>query len=279
MRFTIKLKLGLTFALMIALLAAATAFGLAGLDSLNRSFDMVMSGPVAHMAGAQDLDATFLRIARAERDMILADTKAEATPLAADIARERQHFQELLQKSQASASAEARPKWVALSSVGDRYLAVDDRLRELAMNNEDAAAKTLSNGEGRQAYNEASRLLDDLLQMETASAKTISDKVDADDAGTRRLLLIMAAASLLAALGAAVWISLSISKGLLRAGQAVAAVADGDLTRTTEITTRDEIGDLLGHVNLMVERLRGVVADAISASENVSSGSQELSAT
>jgi methyl-accepting chemotaxis protein len=28
----------------------------------------------------------------------------------------------------------------------------------------------------------------------------------------------------------------------------------------------------------MIERLRGVVADAISASENVSAGSQELSA-
>jgi methyl-accepting chemotaxis protein len=278
MRFTIKLKLGLAFALMIALLIAATAVGMAGLDSLNKSFDRVMTGPVVHLADAQDLEGVFLRIARAERDMILADNKAEAAPYASDIAHERQSFQDLLKKSEASANAEAKPKWAALRAAGDRFMSVDDRLRELAMNDEDAQAKALSNGEGHQAYADASRILDDLVQMEHAEAQVASEKVDADDAMARNSLLTVAALSLLVALGSAIWISLSVAKGLTRAGVAVAAVADGDLTRTVEITTRDEIGDLLGHVNVMIERLRGVVADAISASENVSSGSQELSA-
>ena len=57
------------------------------------------------------------------------------------------------------------------------------------------------------------------------------------------------------------------------------SVAEGDLTKMAEITSQDEIGELLGNVNAMIERLRGVVADALSASDNVSSGSQELSAS
>jgi methyl-accepting chemotaxis protein len=93
------------------------------------------------------------------------------------------------------------------------------------------------------------------------------------------VLVAVAALSLLLATAAATYIAWSLSRGLRTAGEAVARVAEGDLTQMAQITTRDEIGDLLGHVNLMVERLRGVVSDAISASENVSSGSQELSAS
>ncbi|WP_421739519.1 methyl-accepting chemotaxis protein [Caulobacter sp.] len=53
-------------------------------------------------------------------------------------------------------------------------------------------------------------------------------------------------------------------------------VAEGDLTIDPQpMSARDVLGQALSK---MVERLRGVVGDAISASENVSAGSQELSA-
>jgi methyl-accepting chemotaxis protein len=54
-------------------------------------------------------------------------------------------------------------------------------------------------------------------------------------------------------------------------------IADGDLTITPRpMSSKDTLGLAL---ESMVERLRGVVADALSASNNVSSGSQELSAS
>ncbi|MBS0412686.1 MAG: methyl-accepting chemotaxis protein, partial [Proteobacteria bacterium] len=279
MRITIKLKLGLAFALMIALMIVAAALGMQGIGKLNAGFDGVMSGPVARTASVQDLNGVFLRIARAERDMILADDRQEAAPLVAEIARERQRFTDLMQKSEAIATPEAKPKWAALRAAGDRFMAVDDRLRELALANQDAQAKALSNTEGKQAFDEASRQMDELVQLERGETQAASDKVDNDDKATQTSLVTMTAVALLIALGAAVWLSISVAKGLARAGEAVRQVAEGDLTRTVAVTTNDEIGDLLGHVNLMVERLRGVIADALSASENVSSGSQELSAT
>ena len=57
------------------------------------------------------------------------------------------------------------------------------------------------------------------------------------------------------------------------------AVADGDLRRTVDVRSNDEIGDLLGTLNRMVEKLREVVGDVASASRNVASGSEEMSAT
>ncbi|BCH64380.1 methyl-accepting chemotaxis protein [Agrobacterium vitis] len=54
-------------------------------------------------------------------------------------------------------------------------------------------------------------------------------------------------------------------------------IANGDLTVTT--TPRSNVDTLGLALQSMVERLRGVVADALSASDNVSSGSQELSSS
>jgi methyl-accepting chemotaxis protein len=64
----------------------------------------------------------------------------------------------------------------------------------------------------------------------------------------------------------------------LRASAGVAdKIADGDLTVTvTPASDKDQLGAAL---KTMVERLREIVGDALVASENVNSGSQELSAT
>ncbi|MDB5446090.1 MAG: methyl-accepting chemotaxis sensory transducer, partial [Phenylobacterium sp.] len=317
MRVTIKLKLGLTFALMIVLLITAAIVGTMGLRSLNDSFDHVIEGPVQQLATVQDLDNTFVSIARNERDMVLADTRAEAEPLAAKIVERRQTYQSLMQKADAGASAEQRPQIVALRALGDRFMALDDRLRELALNNQDAAAKALINGEGERASAETSQALDAIVALEHAEVQKVAAKVDADERVTQRLLLIVAIGSLLAAAGAAVWISLTISRGLAKIAGLAEAVALGDLDQKVETSSNDEIKDLIVTVNRMtenlrataalaakvaegdltveaiplsdkdvlglalanmIERLRGVVSDALSASDNVSSGSQELSA-
>jgi methyl-accepting chemotaxis protein len=279
MRATIKLKLILAFSLVIALLAVSAVMGTVGLRSLNEAFDHVMGGPVARLQTMEDLDAVFLRIARAERDMILSDDRAEASSYAEEIARERQAYQGLMQKAQAGAPAEARAGLAALGASGERFFAVDDRLREFALADHDAEAKALANGEGHQAYGEVTRAMEQLVSVERADAQNASEKVDHDEAATSATLLALAGVSLLIAAAAAIWIAWSVARGLRTAGEAVARVAEGDLTRMAVINSNDEIGDLLQHVNQMIERLRGVVADALSASENVSSGSQELSST
>ena len=114
----------------------------------------------------------------------------------------------------------------------------------------------------------------------------------------------------------ALWIALGINSGLKKIQVAVGAVSIGDLNQDVEVKTNDEIKDLVNTLNVMtanlratanmadlisngdltvepkplsdkdtlglsllsmVERLRGVVADALTAGDNVSSGSQQLS--
>jgi len=278
MRLTIKLQLGLAFGLMIILLLIATAFGVSSLSTTNREMNAMVDGPAVRLQAAQQLNIHLLNAVRAEKNMILVDTADEVKTLEGSVTKEKRAFEELLAKTEGLATAEGRPKWEALGDAWERLMAAHETVYGLAVNNNDAAATAASMGEGRKAVTEASAQVQELVELSQAQLNAATDKADADFAKVRNSLIGLAIVSLLVAVAAAVYISTMVGKGLNRAATAVQSVADGDLTKTVDITTKDEIADLLGHVNVMIERLRGVVSDAISASENVSAGSQELSA-
>jgi methyl-accepting chemotaxis protein len=278
MRFTIKLQLGLAFGLIIALLLMATLFGINSLSTTNRDMNAMVDGPAVRLQAAQQLNIHMLNVVRAEKNMVLVDSPEEVKTLEASIEKEKRAFEALLTKAEGLATAEGKPKWQALGGAWERLIAAHDRVYALAIADNDAQAAAVSMGEGRKAVVDAAAQVQELVELSQAQLDTATDKADADFAKVRASLVVLTVVSLLIAVGAALYISIAVSKGLNRASDAVRSVADGDLTRTVDITTRDEIGDLLGHVNVMIERLRGVVSDAISASENVSAGSQELSA-
>ena len=133
--------------------------------------------------------------------------------------------------------------------------------------------------EARQVANELDAAVEELITLSKQQLDEADAAADATYQSTSTIMIGLSAGAVLIGLVAAFWISMSISRGLQRATLAVRQVAEGDLTSTVQITTRDEIGEMLGHVNSMIERLRDVVGDALSASDNVSSGSQELSAS
>ncbi|MET3663982.1 methyl-accepting chemotaxis protein [Caulobacter sp. 1776] len=278
MRFTIKLQLGLAFGLIITLMLTATLFGLKSLSETNSDLNAMVDGPAVRLQAAEQLNIHMLNVARFEKNMVLVDTPEEVRTLESSIETEKHAFDALLTKAEGLTTVEGKPKWQALGSAWERLIASHERVYALAVANNDAAAAAVSMGDGRKALTEAAAQVQDLVELSQAQLQAATDKADEDFASVRNSLIVLAVISLLIAVGAALYISVAVSKGLSRASDAVRAVADGDLTKTVAITTKDEIGDLLGHVNVMIERLRGVVSDAISASENVSAGSQELSA-
>lgn len=56
-------------------------------------------------------------------------------------------------------------------------------------------------------------------------------------------------------------------------------VAEGDLTKRLNITTDDEIGQMGGHLNVMVTNMENIIKSVLDNTGNMSSSSEELSAT
>ena len=279
MRFTIKLKLGLAFGLMIVLLLAATGFGVASLADLNKNMKGMISGPAARLETAQQLNIHLLNIVRSEKNMILTASADERRALETQIAGERSKFEEQLSRGQALASVQGKPKWDALAQSWQRFNEVGQRVRAFANSDQDAEATQLSMGESKKIVGETAAVVQDLVALSQAQLKQTAQEAEATYETVRNTLLALSAVSVLMSIAAAVWISMTVSRGLGTATTALRAVAEGDLTKTAEVRGRDEIADFLGHVNTMVERLRTVVTDALAASEQVAAGSQQLSST
>jgi methyl-accepting chemotaxis protein len=277
---TIKLKLSLAFGAILVLSGVMAWLGVTSLAALNGRIDDLLAGPVQRVQMAQELDTGMLLGVRAEKNLLLAgDDAKERAIYETNMLKQRDSYEALLGKLEAISSAEGKAKLAVLRASRQKRIEVEDRIRALARDNHPAEAIALSTGAGREAVEELAADVAGFLDLQHRFLDQARDQSEQQYASTRVLLLAVSGGSLLFGVVAAAWIAMSISRGLSRAGALAQAVAGGDLTQTAPITSRDEIGELVGHVNTMVGRLRGVAGEAAGAATSVSSGSQQLSAT
>jgi methyl-accepting chemotaxis protein len=279
MRLTIKAKLVGAFAFIILMLIGTAGYGIMSLSSFNDTISDVLQGPAARLELTQQINIAELEVIRQQQNLLGArsDDDAKAALAAGDDARKR--LTDTFAAVDKIATEESRTHWAEAEAMVAKFVQIDDQIRDLVKAGDKETANTISGRDARKAADTIDSALAGMLATEKQRMKDADDGADVQYAQTRTTMLAAAAAALLIAVITAYWIANTISKGLARANTVVREVAEGDLTKTAEITNRDEIGELLGNVNLMIERLRGVVADALGAADNVSSGSQELSAS
>ena len=279
MRFTIKLKLTLIFTLLVGLMAGCAIFGISGLNRLATLQDAMMTGPIQQNDVANDLAKAFDGLGLAEGDLLLATTEQKMNAAFETIEEERKKFTTALNAGEAAAPEEFKGKWTEIREFWAGYGKLEDRLVGYMKTGRRDDALALNQNEGTVAGQKLDALTESLSSLTEAAVKKADEASDAAYRSTFSTLVIIASVAGVVSIVSAIWISISISRGLSKATTAVRKVAEGDLTENVQVNSRDEIGVLLMHVDDMVERLRGVVGDALAAADNVSSGSQELSSS
>src|SRR5882724_7584740 len=106
MRATIKLKLTITFAVIIALAATMAWLGISNLGTLNASLDNLVNGAARRLQTAVEAESNVLRIVRAEKNMLLAEKPEQINAFDAEIGKLRTQLVAHLEKWQGFASAE-----------------------------------------------------------------------------------------------------------------------------------------------------------------------------
>ncbi|MCD0422190.1 methyl-accepting chemotaxis protein [Rubrivivax sp. JA1024] len=224
--------------------------------------------------------------------------------------------------------SEAQQSVTALSAAGlsssaivgqaERVVKIAGRVSDIVKEGGNIRAAALASTEGVAATNAAIQATTDYVNYVKKAMAEMSEQAAADAASAKLLLISIVIASLLAAVASAFWIALNISRGLARAVGLADAVAIGDLSQKIDVSSNDEIGDLVKSLNAMtanlnatagvadeiargnltieakrlsekdtlgialeqmVEKLRQIVSEALTAAQNVSAGSQELSAS
>jgi methyl-accepting chemotaxis protein len=317
LRFTIKIKLAFAFGLMIALLAITAGYGIYSLSNINTAVSELIAGPAKRLEHAQNLGTLQLRIVRSQMNMATVTSSDELARHLEASERNRKLFVDEANWLKGAASSEAtRQGWQDVLDMSQRFFEIDDRIRSLSRSGNTTEAVRLATGEGRQVVDRIEDLIEKRLESTKALMVQADEETNTQYEATRNIVIAITTAALLIAVAAALWIALGISSGLRKIMGVAEAVSIGDLNQDVQIKSNDEIRDLVNTINIMtanlrntatiadqiangdltvspkplsdkdtlglalqsmVERLRGVVADALSAADNVSSGSQELS--
>ncbi|MET3779367.1 methyl-accepting chemotaxis protein [Rhizobium alvei] len=295
------------------------SYGIYSLGVLNQSISDVISGPALRLEKAQELANIQLRITRAQTNMALSENPADLQKYAERSKTNQDKFVELVRLLQEKASSDAgKQAWKSVEAEYAQIVALDGKILQLSQAGDRVGAIKLATVDARAVVDGIEEIINTRIEKNRDDMNQADVDTDVLYNSTRNILVGVAALAIIAAIAIAAWIALSISAGLKKIQFVANAVSLGDLNQNIEIKTNDEIKDLVTTINVMtgnlrntaniadqiangdlmvtpkplsdkdtlglalqsmVERLRGVVADALSASVNVSSGSQELSAS
>ena len=285
-KFRIGTRLGLAFGALILLLAAVCLFSVVNTRRLAADLQATVSQDLARVDLVNALDRSAGLIARASRELLIVET-------AGAIKRQREQVARSLADSEAQFG-----RLAALGSEGDMA-----GLLEAVRTGKDGFAaaiaaylKTLDAGNPDDARR---ALLVELRPVQAAYEKALSglgaavrDRVSARAGADQRLaettsatLLGLGIAAVLVALAAAVSITRSIAVPLQQAIGAARAIRDGDLSRSVDPLTHDEIGTLLGaigemqrHLTRVLQQVHGAAHDVAASSGEIAHGNADLSA-
>jgi methyl-accepting chemotaxis protein len=206
----------------------------------------------------------------------------------------------------------------ALAAELDRLTKAAEKASSLAAEAGNIKAAAIASGEGRKAFNDSLDAIEQYVKRNEQQMAEVADEGAREASFAKLLLICVIIGALVIAAVSATWIAMSISRALARAVGLADAVAIGDLSKKIDVSSDDEVGDLIKSLNTMtanlnataavaneiargnltvdakrlsdadtlgialermVDKLRHIVAEALTAAQNVSAGSQELSAS
>ena len=318
MRLTSKAKLAGAFAAVLAIAMVLGVVGVMKMSAVNDQSTVITENWMPSIDAIHSLNTATSDLRAQQYAHITSTDPARMAEVEKDIAAtldlnksERTKYEALI------SSDEERALYNQFAGKFDNYLRDGERMLNFSrVNQNEAAAQAMLSS--KPLYDDMSADLLKLVNLNVDGGKAASVEGDKVFSEARTMFIALVVAGLVIGVGAALWISRTVTLGLRKVSTAIEAVAIGDLDQDIKVTTNDEIKDLVDTVDRMtanlrataamadeiaqgdltvqpkplsdkdtlglslqsmVERLRGVVADALSAADNVSSGSQELSAT
>ena len=277
----IGVRLGLGFGLVLFLLLTMAITGWKSSANIYHDLEHITQNNMAKTALVQTMSESVHIMSRVVRTTLLLHdpTAFQGQKAKIDAARVAYDAAEVsLEKMPSSKSGEAMMAKIKEAKLATRTLT--DKLMGLAETNRSAEALELLRNQQAPATEKWQAALHEVVEHERENTdKDIADAKAAYATGTLVVELMGVAALLLGCL-AAFFITRSITQPLHAVQSIMAKMAvDGDLTVKAPVLGRDELGQMAGSFNVLIESFRGIIQQVQSSAEQVSGAATELSAS
>ena len=227
-----------------------------------------------------DIAVNFQRVRINIREFVDADTPQERQAAIGTVKDLRQKINEQADKFEKTIiTDEGRALFQKFLETRKVYSDHIEELVELVQAGKQNEARILVFGEMKKAAFEENEAIDKLQEAKIAQANLVEEQNTEIAHSATQVMIGCAIVGVLLAFFLGLTISKTITRPLGDALGVANTLAAGDLTCTLNVTSKDEVGQLLDALKHMVTKLKEVIQDVRSAADQVAAGSQELSSS
>lgn len=277
--FKTATKLISAFIIVALLQVGSGTFGLSGIGKVNHEVDLIYDEslqPIEQMSQARN---NFQTLSTKWRDINLIDSPNDRASLLMDVnmLREEINYYFELYSNRPLTENQERLLESFHSNWEDYNTKYDESIQQII--NGDGDYKTYMGGDFNNLQVELLGIMNQLVNSDVKKAEKIKQKADGQYSLVKTFTITSMIITIIISIAFGFFISRIISRPLNRVVELVERVADGDLTETADIHTKDEAGVLAQSVNRMILNLRGIIQNILSAAENLSASSEQVSAS
>jgi methyl-accepting chemotaxis protein len=272
-------KLMIGFGVLAAMLCFVAYQGVSTAQEINSKLTTMYDRDLKGISSWKDANVDVVYIGRAFRAAILAGDKADIEHYRGEIEDDKAKLNaSLIEGEKTIVTAEAKQLVGETRTALSEYYSHIDEIMRLAQAG-DAKGATLRSAGAREVANKVDNNLTSLGNIKTRLAEEAYKESAAAYASSRSILLMIGAFGTIFAIVLGYIIAQMIARPLAVANGVIGAVSEGDLRSKVEVTSKDEVGQMMAAVNHMVDNLRNTVTSVAASSSNVASGSEEMSST
>ncbi|MFJ7745437.1 methyl-accepting chemotaxis protein [Peribacillus sp. NPDC097295] len=280
MNLKIKTKLISAFLLMVLFLAVVGMDGVKNLRNSNEDLEAMYDDQLVPQQYLNDIEVAYQNIRIGVRNLtFVAQTPAEKEAAEQGINEQIDTINTLTTKFESSnmKATERRLVEEYKIALADFYVLTDKNIALGKANDVEGFLRTLkeNKGKGDQLEIKLQQLNDTTDEMAQDAYKRANESFNHTKNNTYIFIIL----SVLISIALGYIISLVISRPLQRVVNLVGDISKGDLTQTSDIDTKDEVGALAKSMNEMVSNLRNMMKGAFHTSDQVAASSEEMTAS
>ena len=275
----IGVRLGASYAVLLALLVLLTVCGLLGMQQIQGNLERVTREFDRKEYLLYTMSEAVHVVARVSRSVVLLDDldRIDREMLKVDAARAR--YDTAWKELQGMAgSARGLALRAEMEKAAHIVRPLNNEVFALAHAQRDAEATAFLLDKAGPANQHWQDTIHDNISLQEKAAEENLEAAHASFRNARAVMLALAAAALAAGVVVAWLITRSITAPLTKAMALAQAVAGGDLTQTITVEGSDETARLMGALKDMNDSLVRIVADVRSGTETITVASEEIAA-
>lgn len=273
-------KLMLAFALISIIVAIVGGFGTANLSKLNNQLEIMYGERVVPISSLGIIETSFQQLRVHSRDMaFLATEESEKKAIEEEITAIKEEIDVHLKIYAAGEINETEQVILEdlYPAIELYYLILDQEINHAYADNTEGYLRAAS--DFKMMGSKVEKLMDQLVTMNIELAEEANEEAEALYKQALLTTIVIVLIAIILSLVFGFIIAQLISKPLQKVVTMVEKISNGDLTQTTDINRKDEVGILANSMNAMVINLRSMMQGVLHTSEQVAASSEELTAS